>query len=99
MSTLTYERNPLGLPAGSVRAITTIAIVLMFWAYLVYPPPEVKVPSYLYCLTILVFVFFAAHRNTIAPEGTKHHSPLYLPKGTIRTLIIVGTVAVLGWQF
>jgi hypothetical protein len=99
MSTAPYERHPLGLPPGSVRAILAIVIALMWWTYLVYPPPDVKVPPYLYCLAILVFVFFAAHRNTIAPEGTKHHSPLYLPRGTFRILIVVGTIGVLAWAF
>jgi hypothetical protein len=93
-----YERHPLGLPPGSVRAILSLAITLMFWVYLVYPPPEVKVPSYLYFLTVLVFIFFAAHRASIGPSATHQASPLYLPRGTLRLIILVGTIALVIWQ-
>jgi hypothetical protein len=101
MSVAPVERNPLGLPRGSVRAILAIVITLMFWAYLVYTPASgtiIKVPSYMYCLAILVFVFFAAHRSTIGPDAAHAHSPLYLPRATLRFAILGGTIAITVWQ-
>lgn len=98
----TYERHPLGLPRGSVRAILSIVITLSLWAYLVFNPADgsiLRVPSYLYCLTILIYVFFAAHRVTIGPTAPGQHAPLYLPRGTLRFLILGGTIAILIWQF
>lgn len=101
MSSITYERNPLGLPRGSVRAILSLVITAMFLAYLVYTPADgkiLKVPTYLYCVSIMVFVFFASHRSTINPDGTKEPSPLYLPRGTLRLTILGGTVGIVVWQ-
>ena len=91
-------RHPLGLPAGSVRAVLSLTIVGLFWLLLLLPADmEGKVPLYLYFLLGLVLLFFASHGRSIAPEGTTHRSPLGLPRGSIRGIILVGTVAVIVW--
>jgi len=91
-------RHPLGLPQGSVRAVLSLTIVGLFWLLLLLPPDkDVQVPLYLYFLLGLVLVFFASHGRSIAPQGTTHRSPLGLPRGSIRGIIFVGTVAVVAW--
>jgi hypothetical protein len=93
-------RHPLGLPPGSVRAAMSLTIVGLFWLLLLMPPDkDVQVPLYLYFLLGLVFLFFVSHGHSIAPKGTGHRSPLGLPKGSIRGIIFLGTVAVVGWCY
>lgn len=91
-------RHPLGLPAGSVRAVMSLTIVGLFWLLLLMPPEkDVQIPVYLYFLLGLVLLFFTSHGHSIAPHGTTHKSPLGLPKGSIRAIIFLGTAAVIGW--
>jgi hypothetical protein len=91
-------RHPLGLPQGSVRAVLSLTIVGLFWLLLLLPADkDVQIPLYLYFLLGLVLLFFGSHGRSIAPEGTSHRSPLGLPRGSIRGIIILGTVAVVGW--
>jgi len=88
------DRHPLGLPAGSIRAILSIGIAGAFLLYLSHPKAT-HVPLYLHFLTFGLFLFFASHGRTI---GTGTHSPLYMPKGTLRFLIVAGIVGIVGWQ-
>jgi hypothetical protein len=90
-------RHPLGLPPGSVRAVLSLIIVGLFWLLLLLPPDrDVQVPLYLYFLLGLVLLFFVSHGHSIAPLGTNQRSPLGLPKGSIRAIILLGTAAVVG---
>src|SRR5207302_10412056 len=43
--------------------------------------------------------FFAAHGHSIAGPQTGDHSPLYLPRGTLRFLIMVGFIGVFGYRY
>src|SRR5260370_41974989 len=92
-------RQQLGLPAGSVRALLTFMILGLIWALMLLPEEkEVKIPLYLYYLMFLILGhFFAAHGHSIASPATGTASPLYLPRGTLRILIIVGFLAVMGY--
>jgi hypothetical protein len=94
-------RHALGLPAGSVRALLTFMILGLIWALMLLPEEkEIKIPLYLYYLMFLILGhFFAAHGHSIASPATGTASPLYLPRGTLRTLIIVGFLAVLGYRY
>lgn len=96
MTTATPEdwrrRHALGLPAGSVRALLALAVVGTVCALLIRepdrPPPE--------ALESLLFVvlghYFAARAQ--APEQADGPPPLYLPRGSVRVLLIAGLVAV-----
>ena len=86
-------RHPLGLPAGSIRALLALAITAMFWVYLVVLPTPV--PLYMYFMLALVPIFFASHGYSIGLSGP---NPLYLPRGTIRSLLLAGSIGVLIWQ-
>jgi hypothetical protein len=93
-------RHALGLPAGSVRALLAIGILAMLWLLVLRPGTgeEGKVISgeaglvfvYLNMLMILVLVnFFTAHGKTIGPQ-VSDRSPLGLPRGSVRFLLMAG---------
>src|ERR1700736_4109165 len=86
------QRQPLGLPAGSVRAILTFIILALIWTLMLLPKDKVKdIPLYLFYLMFLSLgSFFAAHGRSIAGPLTGTRSPLYLPRGSLRFLIILG---------
>lgn len=95
------RRSPLGLPAGSVRALLALMILGLVWILMLLPPDRfVQIPLYLYYLMFLIVGhYYAAHGHTIAGPATGPQSPLYLPSGTIRVLIILGFAAVLGYRY
>src|SRR5438132_1473900 len=95
-------RHPLGLPAGSVRAILILTIVGLIWLLTLMPRDKVPtVPLYLYYVLFLCLgSFFSAHGHSIAGLGLSGtRSPLYLPRGTLRALIVLGFLAILGWKY
>jgi hypothetical protein len=95
-------RHALGLPAGSIRALLTLIIVGIVCALLLMPGREgqpIPIQPYLiYLLFLSLGHFFAAHGSTIAPAGAGQPSPLHLPAGFIRLLIVVVLVATVGWK-
>lgn len=88
------DRHPLGLPAGSIRAILSIGIVAAFLTFLCHPSAT-HVPLYLQFMTFGLFLFFASHGRTIGMAG---HSPLYLPKGTLRILLVLAMIVGVAWE-
>lgn len=94
-------RQPLGLPAGSVRALLTFMILGLVWGLMLMPEEkDIQIPLYLYYLMFLILGhFFAAHGHSIAGSATGNASPLYLPRGTLRTLIILGFLGVFGYRY
>jgi hypothetical protein len=95
-------RHALGLPAGSVRAMLTLIIVGIVCALLLMPgrggQPNPIRPYLVYLLFLSLGHFFAAHGNTIAERGQDHPSPLHLPPGFIRVLIVAALAATIGWK-
>ncbi len=94
------RRHALGLPAGSIRALLALGVLGLLWAIVLRPGPTVegqvlpaKLPLvfiYLNMLMILVLVhFFTAHGKTIGPQ-VSNRSPLGMPRGSIRFVLIVG---------
>ncbi len=94
-------RQPLNLPAGSVRASLVLLILLPFWILLAVGEQRlIPMPLYLYFLLGLVLSFFAAHGATIAPKhAVDHPSPWYLPRGFFRIFIVVVTAGLLGYRY
>lgn len=101
MSTVatTPKRHALGLPAGSIRATHILAIVGLICAILLVPADRnVHVPPYLIYLVLLgLGHFFAAHGGDIGPHRSNGKSPLHLPAGTIRLLVIALLGGTIGW--
>jgi hypothetical protein len=86
-------RHPLGLPSGSIRALLTFIVLGQIWALMCL---QNDIPLYLIFLMFLVLgSFFAAHGHTI----TGQPSPLHLPRGSLRTLVVLGFLAVLGYRY
>jgi hypothetical protein len=93
-------RHPLGLPAGSIRAVLAVIILLLFLLFLFLPETKhVRVPLALHGALVLVLVFFSAHGKTIRPDGTPGPSPWWLPRGVIRGLLIVAFLGGIAFQY
>jgi len=91
-------RAPLGLPAGSIRGILVLFIVVQFWLLLLLPDTySIRIPMNLYFLLTFVALFFVAHGRSIASATDSHPSPLHLPAGTLRVVIFGGSAAVIGY--
>jgi hypothetical protein len=92
-------RHPLGLPAGSVRALLAIMVFGTIWALLMMPREKgVYVPLYLYYLAFLIIgAYFTGRSSTHAqaPEPP----PLFLPRGTLRILFAIGFIGAIAFAF
>ncbi len=93
------QRQPLGLPEGSVRALLALMVFGTIWALLVlHEDKPAPIPLHLYYLMFLILgSYFAARRHHQAAAGVRHAHPLHLPRGTLRFLMIVGFIAAVGW--
>jgi hypothetical protein len=95
-ATAAAPRPPLGLPPGSIRGLLAMQITIIFWILLLAPNENVvPIPLNLYFLLAMVMVFFVSHGKSIARRGEPIPSPLWLPGGSLRFLILAGTAAVL----
>jgi hypothetical protein len=95
-----YLRHPLGLPPGSVRSVLALMIAALFWLLVAMPEGhQVPVPPFLYFLLALILLFFGSHGHTIGRHAGDGRSPLGMPRGSIRAVILLGTIGVLGWLY
>src|SRR5262249_40544972 len=96
------RRHALGLPAGSIRALLAFGVLALLWALLLNyvrqkgegaDLPKLPVDFiYLQYLMILILAhFFTAHGHTIGPKVSTG-SPLGLPRGSIRFLLLLGVL-------
>jgi hypothetical protein len=94
-------RQPLGLPAGSVRALLILMILGTVVTLLLMPKERnVSVPIHLYYLLFLTIgAYFTTRGRPAAGAQAGEPSPLYLPRGSIRLLIIAGFFGVVGFAF
>jgi hypothetical protein len=98
MTATVAPRPPLGLPPGSIRGLLALQITVIFWILLLVPNENfVPIPLNLYFLLAMVMVFFVAHGKSIARRDEPTPSPLWLPGGTLRFLILAGTGAVFAY--
>lgn len=97
------RRHPLGLPAGSIRALLAFMVFGIIWTLLLLPEREdvdIQIPQYLYYLMFLILGhYFAARSHTPVVPGVREHPPLYLPRGSLRFLMILGFAVALAWGF
>ena len=102
------QRHALGLPAGSVRAILALAVLAMLWVLALRPViggqslADFKLPvEFVYLQIVMVLIlahFFAAHGGSIGPQ-TGGRSPLGLPRGSIRFLLLAGYLGLAVYLF
>ena len=100
MSTATapIRRHALRLPAGSVRAIHVLGIVGLVCAIILIPGNKTIPPYLIYLLFMMLGHYFAAHGVTIATRDEAAPSPLFLPGGTVRVLIMLALAGCIGWK-
>src|SRR5438270_762422 len=100
-ATAAAPRPPLGLPPGSIRGLLALQITIIFWMFLLAPAERATehggIPLNMYFLLSLVMVFFVSHGKSIARRAEPTASPLWLPGGTLRFLILAGTAAVFAF--
>lgn len=90
-------RNPLNLPAGSVRGILALAIAGLFAILIALPADrDIVIPMFLYPLLSLLLVYSVAHGRSIGTQADRH--PLGLPRGMLRLLIVAAIVATVTWK-
>jgi hypothetical protein len=82
-----------GLPSGSVRALLALITFGGIWAWM-WLRPNSEVPSYLRDLMFIIMGHYFAARRETGPEVGP--APLYLPRGTIRTLLLLGFAVLAG---
>ena len=85
--------HAFGLPAGSIRAALALAIFATTWALLL-RKAEVQVPDYLRDLLLIILGHYFAARNRPEPIDAAGPAPLFLPRGTIRVVLVGGCVGV-----
>ncbi|MHA2182803.1 MAG: hypothetical protein ACXAAH_15395 [Promethearchaeota archaeon] len=102
------EGQPLGMPRGTVRALITIMIVAFPFGYLIWGDP---IPGLIInTIFIVVAFYFEARRSEkeklmqivkelkgpdISLEDKEEKKPLYLPKYTVRLLLVIILLAVI----
>jgi hypothetical protein len=94
-------RHALALPAGSIRAILSLLVVGLVCTLMLVPirGQYQPIPAYLlYLLFLTLGHYFAAHGQSIHRRGEGGPSPLYLPAGSIRFVIVIGLMATVAWQ-
>ena len=101
------RRHALGLPAGSVRALLALGVLGLAWAIVLRyhygtPLTEKTLPLafvYLQFLMVLILAhFFAAHGSTIGPHISSG-SPLHLPRGSVRFVLLAGYLGLSGYLY
>ena len=109
VAALPPSRHALGLPAGSIRALLALAVLGLLWLLALCPMPvqgatagEIKLPTVFMDLQILMVLilahFFAAHGNSIRAGGAGR-SPLGLPRGSVRFLLLAGYLGLAAFLY
>ncbi|MHC5083245.1 MAG: PHD finger domain-containing protein [Planctomycetota bacterium] len=100
----TLLQNPLGLPKGSIRALTTLLLAVTCWVMILM---NRSVPGNLLGLLLTVTGYYFAFRkkdgtqSRIYNVSARLQSPLSLPSGSIRNILIAGflvSAVILGMQ-
>jgi hypothetical protein len=85
--------HALGLPPGSIRALLAILIFATTWTLLILRPSE-EVPDFLRDLLFIILGHYFASRRAVAAGDEVGPPPLYLPRGSVRLVLVLGSVAV-----
>jgi hypothetical protein len=109
MSTAIRPRHALGLPAGSIRAILAIGVMAYLWVLVLSPaqgggslldqPQASRAFIYLQVLMVLILAhFYTSHGKTIG-DAVSDRSPLGLPRGSVRILLLAGYLGLAYYMF
>ena len=102
------RRHALGLPAGSVRALLALGVLGLMWALVLRydnvgtPTQDRKLPlPFIYMqfqMVLMIAHFFSAHGKTIG-SVVSQRSPLGLPRGSVRFLLLLGYSALAAYLY
>lgn len=111
MSTLTapHQRHALGMPAGSVRALLAFGVLAYLWILVLTVGDEGRTlltqkdasETFLFLQLLMVLIlahFFSAHGRTIG-AAVSRRSPLGLPRGSVRFLLLGGYLGMLYYTY
>lgn len=109
MSSETVARDrthAFGWPEGSVRALLALLVFGAIWLLLAFKPDK-EVPAWLRDLLFIILGHYFASRGQKAQPGSAKTSPsnqsqgnpLYLPRGMVRWLLVLGFVGVGVWLY
>ena len=85
-------RHALGLPAGSVRALLALGVLGLSWGIVLTSGDKSLPLDFIYLqvlLLLIVATFFASHGHSIGGHVSRR-SPLGLPSGSVRFLLLAG---------
>jgi hypothetical protein len=85
--------HALGLPSGSIRALLAISIFGTIWSLLLLQP-NAEIPDYLRGLLFIIMGHYFAARRRASEDPDPGPPPLFLPRGSVRFLLIAGSIAV-----
>ena len=92
--------QPLGLPRGSVRAGLALILSGTLWYSILTDRP---LSPLLVDAVVLVVAFYFGVRSSMPPAPveppTSTWQPLFLPRGVVRTFLLLGFVAVIGYTW
>src|SRR5262245_48588967 len=83
--------HAFGWPAGSVRAALALLLFGAAWVLLL---QDAEVPEYFENLLFIIMGHYFASRKAVAPVEEPGPPPLYLPRGSVRWLLVAGFVIV-----
>jgi hypothetical protein len=94
------SRYALGLPAGSVRSLLAFGVLAYLWVLVLAPGPGGKglladqqaSQAFIYLQFLMVLIiahFFTAHGHSIS-KTRADRSPLGLPRGSVRLMLLAG---------
>jgi hypothetical protein len=99
-----YARHALGLPAGSVRALLAFGVLGYLWIIALVPgildQPHAP-PAFVFMQLVMILVlchFIVAHGKTIG-QTVSPYSPLYMPRGVVRIILLVGYFGLAYWTW
>ena len=92
------RRHALGLPEGSVRALLALGLIGTIWGLLAIRPGR-DLPGYLRDLLFIILGHYFASRKRADAEAPTGPPPLFLPRGSVRLLLIAGFAAVTALLF
>ena len=96
--------EPLYLPKGSIRAITTICLAISSWILIFRGE---NVPDYMFSLLLAVIGYYFGFRKKLKSADSRIHDasaqklePLFLPEGIIRWILFAGFIitGILLWK-
>lgn len=85
--------HALGLPGGSVRALLALGVVGTVCGLLLHDPGR-PLPDHLESLLFVVLGHYFAARSQATRDPAAGPPPLFLPRGSVRLLLVAALVAV-----